>query len=370
MDPQHYVAAYLERLYLDAHHDLTPAARGLVHEDIAARPEKYASSEHAQALVAYAQCHTRLITALDRLDDLPDGEFERKRGELFEEARIEFFKIAENDRLCIDARLVGNLLSNIPLDACISELMDLEQRSHEYLAGSVEGFSDEAPQFWTDRAVAAWLERPGSTSAFDNAPTADERARCARERMTVAEPALIGWLHTLEAISQLCLASARYHAASDYARRVRRAAGYPNRAEGTVFLALARLEDEDGFFTFAHELEAEAGADAPRLLDDSPWFLLARTLLLYKLGRRKPARRALRDFVARCDGGAFFLLNPTYMTPYLPVRPEPRHAWGRTHQAVWEADGIIADTPDFAAWAESIEGVYDESERFADRNGF
>ena len=58
------------------------------------------------------------------------------------------------------------------------------------------------------------------------------------------------------------------------------------------------------------------------------------------------------------------MLNPTYMMPYLPVRPPAREPWNLTHQAVWEADGIIVDTPDFAAWAESIEGIRESSEEF------
>ena len=94
-----------------------------------------------------------------------------------------------------------------------------------------------------------------------------------------------------------------------------------NRAVGTILLAQARLEDEDGFFATVHE----GGED----MESSPWYLLGRTLLLYKLGRRKNARRAARDFAQRCDGGAFFLLNPTYLTPYLPTRPEPQEHWNR-----------------------------------------
>ena len=52
------------------------------------------------------------------------------------------------------------------------------------------------------------------------------------------------------------------------------------------------------------------------------------------------------------------------------MRPQPREAWDLSHQAAWDADGIIVDTPDFIPWAESVDGVYDESERFANRNGF
>ena len=56
------------------------------------------------------------------------------------------------------------------------------------------------------------------------------------------------------------------------ARRVLKAEGYPTRAAGTVLLALARLEDQDGFFALAHQLEEQVGADA---LENSPWYLLA-----------------------------------------------------------------------------------------------
>ncbi|WP_019239147.1 MULTISPECIES: hypothetical protein [Enorma] len=359
MEPRAYVSAYLERAYLAAHPELTAAARELVHEDVPQRLEKYATDAHAQALVAYTDAHERLMRELDAIEDIPeDEEFERKRAQLFDEARLALFKIAETDRLCVDAELVGLLLSDISIDACLSELMKLERRVHDQLISNVAGFSDDAPHFFDAERAAA------------HAPGGAGTATLTAAAWTASEPTMIGWLHTLEALAQLCLASARYRAAERYARLVLRAEGYPSHAEGTVFLALARLEDEDGFFAFAHELEAERGEQAAAALDDSPWFLLGRTLLLYKLGRRKPARRALRDFAARCEGGAFFLLNPTYMAPYLPVRPQPRKRWDLAHEAVWEADGIIVDTPDFVPWAESVEGVYDASEHFANRNGF
>ena len=60
------------------------------------------------------------------------------------------------------------------------------------------------------------------------------------------------------------------------------------------------------------------GADA---LESSPWYLLARTILLFKTNKMRPATRALREFANRCEGGAFFLLNPMYQTPYLPAGP-------------------------------------------------
>ena len=55
MEPSVYVPAYLEREYLAAHPELTPAARSLVHDDVVQRPDRYATTDHARALVAYAR---------------------------------------------------------------------------------------------------------------------------------------------------------------------------------------------------------------------------------------------------------------------------------------------------------------------------
>lgn len=77
-----------------------------------------------------------------------------------------------------------------------------------------------------------------------------------------------------------------------------------------------------------------------------------------------------RDFAFRCEGGAFFLLNPTYLAPYLPVRPPVKEAWNLTHQAVWEADGIIGGHAGLHRLAMSIGGIQEESEAFARRYGF
>ena len=346
MEPAVYIPAYLERIYLDAHPDLTEAARELVHKDVATNPGKYAQTEHAQALLSYMDVRDHLLDELGRIEDMPDDQFEQARDRLFDEARADLLKICHVDALAIDAQLLAIILADTPVDACLGDLMKLEGQARDYLVQSVAGFDLEAPHYWS----ASVLANGATAAAF-----------------TAAEPALIGWLHTLESISQLCLASARYRAGAAYARRAIKAEGYPTRAAGTVLLALARLEDEDGFFELAHEIEASAG---PERLEDSPWYLLARTILLYKSNKMKPAKRALREFANRCEGGAFFLLNPTYLTPYLPCRPAPRDPWDLAHQAVWEADGIITDTPDFAPWAASCEGIRDISTEFSRRYGF
>ncbi|MDY2777374.1 MAG: hypothetical protein SOU51_03245 [Collinsella sp.] len=345
MDPSRYVPAYLEQAYIDEHDELTPAARELLHDEIARHPETYATSDHARALLSYARTHAHLHAELIRMEGLSDEEFDRKRARLFDETRMELMRIWQGDRLCVDARLLDILLANVPLDDCLVDLIHLEREVRDELVHALGGFDPDVPGFWISSSGSPL---PQEESALK----------------TATNPVVIGWLHIVEALAQGSIASGRYRAGASYARIVMRSEGYPNLAVGTLLLALARLEDEDAFFACIRE------ADPDLHLDDSPWYLLARTILLYKLGRRKNARRALRDFAARCDGGAFFLLNPTYLTPYLPVRPAVSEPWELTHQAIWEADGIIADTPDFVLWAEGVEGVMESSEHFADRNGF
>lgn len=349
MEPRAYLAAHLERSYCERHPGLTPAARELVREQIAKDPERYLFDDHDRALYRYGKVRERLLSGLAALDDVSSDEaFEQGRAQLVGETRVALARIAENDRLCIDAALLNILLADVSPDNSLGDLMWLEKHARAYLAGSVEGFDEAAPRFWTAEALA----REGAGAA----------------ELTRSEPVLIGWLHTLEAISQVCFATGRHRAAIAHARTVMRADGYPHHAEGTIFLALARLEDEDGFFSFARSYEKRH--DDRVAAEDSPWYLLSRTLLLYKLGKDKAARRALRDFAARCEGGAFFLFNPGFAAPYLPVRPEPRESWSLAQQAAGEADIVIADTPDFRPWAESFPDVVALSDDFADRNGF
>ncbi len=346
MDPRVYVPAYLERLYIQEHPGLTAGARALVREQIAAEPERYAANAHARALLAYSRVHGELADALFRMEGLPDDEFERDRGELFSRARGQLARIIAEDATCLDARLVSIQLSEVPLDACLSDMLKLEREAREALIATRPGFDPDVDGLW----------RPGTL------PRDASGVELSAAELTASDPDLIGWLHILEALAQGSIFTARYRSAANYARTVMRAQGFPNYAVGTLLLALARLEDEDAFFRAVRE----AGPDVEEL----PWFGLGRTLLLYKLGQTRSARRALRDFAARCEGGAFFLLNPTYHDPYLPVRPPALEAWDLAHQAVWEADGIIADTPDFTLWAEGVDGVRAAADDFARRYGF
>lgn len=355
MDPTAYVPLHLEHRYLLTHPGLTDAAKALVHDQIAQDPERYATDAKSRALVSYMRAHSALMDELLRMEDLPDGDFERDRAELFERMRSQLASILQIDPDCVDARLVSIQLADVPLDACLGDMLQLERATRERLIATRPGFDPDAEGLWNANASAI----EGNPPFGDENPPVDGGAFADR---TTYDPEIIGWLHTIEALAQGCIFTARYRAAAEYARTAMRATGYPGIPIGTLFLSLARLEDEDGFFTAARE----AGEAA----EDLPWFLLGRAILLYKLGQDRSARRALREFCTRCEGGAFFLLNPTYHDPYLPTRPAAREEWDLAHQAVWEADGIIADTPGFTAWAEGIEGVRELSEAFAQRHGF
>lgn len=332
MEPEAYLVPLLEREYTAEHPGLTDDAVELLRAQVVAHPEKYARSDRSRALVAYSAARRRLIRTYDAISDLPDEEFEPKRDALFLETRRALAQAVELDAQCVEARLLDVLLGAPSYDACLSDLLALAHEASEYLSRTHEGFDPE---------------NLGSAGA-----PADD-------------PVLVGLLHTYEAISQSCLATARYRAAEKYARMVMCVDGYPNRAEGTLLLALARLEDEPAFFAAVEECRAY-GKD----VDSSPWFMLARGLLFYKVRKYKQARRAMKDFALRSDGGAYFLAAPEYPMPYFPARPEPRESWELAQQAVYEADAVIIDTPDFAVWATSIEEVGQAADRFAKRNGW
>jgi len=113
MDPSVYIPAYLERTYLASHPELTDAARELVHNDISANPQKYAQTEHAQALLSYAGVHRHLLDELHRIEDMgSDEEFEQTRNRLFDDMRDELLKIVRVDALAVDAQLLAIILAD------------------------------------------------------------------------------------------------------------------------------------------------------------------------------------------------------------------------------------------------------------------
>ena len=131
-------------------------------------------------------------------------------------------------------------------------------------------------------------------------------------------------------------------------------------ARHTCILAHARLEDEAAF----EDLDRRFGRTG-----DS-WNHLARTLLLYKLGRMGAAKRALEGYVRLCEGGAYALLKPVLVDIYLPDRPAARPlSFAEATMAVHEADPIVVDVPDYINWAQEQRTVYFAAQSFAEKHG-
>ena len=227
----------------------------------------------------------------------------------------------ELDENCVDAALLLTLSKDLSPNMALEALLELE-RNVDTREGAVE--PSVAGDAWTNV-----FERP-------------------RLRLS-------------DSIARLCLCTARYRVARD--RCVDMLAKAPLDVLGarlTCVLAMARLEDEDGF----HWLEARESHRG------NAWFHLGRALLMYKLGRMPAARRAIRGFDRLCVGGAYALLQPMFVDLYLPDRPafEPQTIT-ESVLAVHEADPIISDVPDFAAWTCDQPGFLASAQDYARRNG-
>lgn len=141
MDPRDYVPAYLERRYASSHPDLTEAARALVREQLLQDPDRFAADQEARALISYMRIHEALERGLSRMEDLPDLDFERRRADLFEQTRGELDAIAQSGHACVDARLVSIQLADMPLDACLGDMLQLERETREHLLATRPGFN-------------------------------------------------------------------------------------------------------------------------------------------------------------------------------------------------------------------------------------
>lgn len=222
---------------------------------------------------------------------------------------------------CLDVLLVRAIARDSDPDELLCELLDLEHEA---------GMGDA-------------LVRPGEQDLWQDVL---ERPR----------------LRLRAAVARTCLDGARYRMAERMATSVLDAAPTdPLGARHTCALAYARLEDEAG-------LDA-LGARFSR--QESPWSHLARTLVLYKLDRMAAARRALRGYDELCPGGAYALLRPTYVEPYMPDRPEvPAGSFAECVFAVREAEPIIADVPDFIDWCQGHDWLVSSAVDFAEKNDF
>lgn len=284
-------------------------------------PQRFVDDEQEEAFALVAQA-LAAMDASHRDDDLLDDEqYLAARARRLSNLAAACEPALELDPACHDAALLRLLAADSSLDDLLDGLFELDER-----------IADEEGGIQVPAAGDAWAD------VF------------VRPRLRI---------HA--AIARTCLNTARYRMACD--RCAQLLAEAPIDALGARFtyaLALARLEDEDGF----NWLDAREGRRG------NAWFHLSRVVLMYKLGRMPAARRALRGYDALCPGGAYVLLQPVYVDTYLPDRPafEPG-GFEEAMLAVHEADPIIADVPDFAAWACDQPGFLDSAQRYCERNG-
>lgn len=281
-------------------------------------PVDYVDTAAEQAFLELAQALDTYRAARRAAEDLDDDAFEAARVRALATLRLACDHAVGVDAGCLDARLVGLLAAEEDPDALLKDLLDLELSSGE---------KDPAPasDVWSDV-----FRRP-------------------RLRLRAA-------------VARTCVEGARLRMAASAAASVLDAApDDPLGARHTAMLACARLEDEEGL----GQLEARFSGR------ESAWSHLARVLLLYKLDRPTAARRALRGFDELCRGGAYALLRPSYVDPYLPDRPEvePR-GFEECLMAVHEAEPIIADVPEFVDWCQGHDWFVASARRFAERNDF
>lgn len=163
-------------------------------------------------------------------------------------------------------------------------------------------------------------------------------------------------------IAHTCLITARYRMAVDRSCDLLTKAPLDMLgARFTCALAMARLEDEQGF----DWLDARDGRHG------NAWMHLGRAILMYKLGRMPAARRALRGYDNLCTGGAYAMLQPVFVDVYVTSRPKfTPGTFEETMLAVHEADPVICDVPDFAAWACDQPGFLASAQDYCQRNGF
>lgn len=254
-------------------------------------------------------------------DLLDDEEFRAARERRLQTLSAACDQALSQDGGCLDARLVQVLAADLDPDDRLDALLEIEAKA------------DAANELTLGSTGDAWDD-------------------------VFTRPRLRLW----DAIARACLAGGRYHMALDVSRGLM-AASPKDQVGGrlTAALALARLEDEEGF----NELDARLAGR------ENSWLNLGRTILLYKLGRMNAARRALRGYGELCEGAAYALLRPTFVEIYLPDRPEvPAGGFEEATFAVHEAEPIIADVPDFIAWADGFPWFHAAAEAYAEEHGY
>lgn len=284
-------------------------------------PAGFVDDGEEEAFLIVAKALARYEESRHDDDLLDDEQYMAARDTRMRRVSAACQKALELDDNCTDARLIMLLATDVAPDELVGMLLDLNKGMEEATGPIEPGVAGDA---WAD--------------VF------------ARPRLRVRA-----------ALARTCLDTARYAMARSHCEDLLALAPLDSLgARYTYALALARLEDEDGF----------EWLDAREKRKGNAWFHLSRALLMYKLGRMPAARRALRGYDRLCEGGAYILLQPIYVDTYLPDRPafEPG-SFAEAMLAAHEAEPIIADTPDFAGWAAEQPGFYDSAIAYCERNG-
>ena len=286
------------------------------------RPQDFVDDDAEQAFATIAQALVRYEESRHDDDLLDDEQFLAARASRLARLTASCNEALELDERCIDARLLALLAADYAPDEMMGSLLELDR----------------------------WLEE--TEGAIESGATGDAWADIfARPRLRVKA-----------ALARTCLDTARFSMARTYCEDLLAMAPLDTLgARFTYVLVLARLEDEEGF----------EWLDARERRKGNAWFHLSRVILMYKLGRIPAARRALRGYDQLCTGGAYILLQPILMDTYMPDRPSfETGSFMESMLAAHEAEPIIADVPDFVAWACDQPGFYDSAVAYCQANGF
>ena len=300
--------------------------RELVHA-VEKDPASFVSDAQDEGLFMLMRALDRHAEASKDDDLLEDDEYLEARKKRLDRLVADCDDVIATDPTSLDAKLIGTLALDMPPERLVSALLDLKAADDESwgpVLAKAEGHKD-ATGIWGQLAARPHLRLCAALSraALDVA--------CYRMAVTEAEEVM-------------------RHAPLD-----------PLGCRHTCALAFARLEDEDSLDALDVRFDRQG----------SSWLHLSRAILLYKLGRMGAAKRALEGYARICEGGACALLRPIMTEVYLPDRPEAMPlSFEEATLAVYEADPIIMDVPDFLGWAQSLRSVWFAADDFARKRGF
>lgn len=349
---------------------------------VRANVEAFIENPSEQALSILARAMERYAESQHDDDLLDDDEYMAERTRRFEAIKAAATQALQVDPASTDAKLLLAQATTAQPDKLLDLLLAIEAEAERGARGDAgaasEGaggatFGESGPAAGTaagdgraaDRDASEALNAPAGGAGTDVATESEPRPQAAAPKPFSA----LSWsnvadrprLRVRAAIARCCGDGARWKMARDAAESVLAQTaddGDPLGARHTAAVAYARLEDEEGL----NALEA-------RFSQGSAWSNLARCVLLYKLGRIPAARRALRGYAQLNDGAAYALLRPIFVEVYLPDRPDyPKGSFEEALCAVHETEVVIADTPDFVAWAQSQDWFEAEARDYADRH--